>query len=294
MKKLWSFILMFAFVVTLCACSSTQGGDMNSSPVLLKDPESSQQSANSQTEDDTASEQLLQRLRCTFEDGSVGYIDNLTDTVTTREFVGLLPMEITLSDWDQREYYISKQLSYDEADAQTSYAPGEFTYWCGGWITAYYDTNEDTVIEAGSVVIGMMDEIFLGKLKSADGVNVTVRIEADTGVLEQDNSDSDNPLVYFTSDISADGLVQLYEALGWKPDGNVAVKISTGEPPASNYLRPELIGDLIQQLDGTIVERNTAYGGSRSSSAMHKQVAADHGFTAIADFDLMDEDGEVE
>ena len=54
-------------------------------------------------------------------------------------------------------------------------------------------------------------------------MNVTVRIEADTGVLEQDDSDSDNPLVYFTSDISADGLVQLYEALGWKPDGNVAV-----------------------------------------------------------------------
>lgn len=184
MKKLWSFILMLAFVVTLCACGSTQGGDMNSSPVLLKDPESSQQSANSQTEDDTASEQLLQRLRCTFEDGSVGYIDNLTDTVTTREFVGLLPMEITLSDWDQREYYISKQLSYDEADVQTSYAPGEFTYWCGGWITAYYDTNEDTVIEAGSVVIGMMDEIFLGKLKSADGTSIAVKIEADTGITE--------------------------------------------------------------------------------------------------------------
>jgi len=294
MKKLWSFILMFAFVVTLCACSSTQGGDMNSSPVLPKAPESSQQSANSQTEGDTASEQSLQRLRCTFEDGSVGYIDNLTDTVTTREFVGLLPMEITLSDWDQREYYISRQLSYDEADAQTSYAPGEFTYWCGGWITAYYDTNEDTVIEAGSVVIGMMDEIFLGKLKSADGVNVTVRIEADTGVLEQDDTNSDIPLVYFTSDISADGLVKLYEALGWKPGGNVAVKISTGEPPASNYLRPELISDLVQQLDGTIVECNTAYGGSRASSAMHRQVAEDHGFTAIADFDLMDEEGEVE
>ena len=73
-----------------------------------------------------------------------------------------------------------------------------------------------------------------------------------------------------------------------------AVKISTGEPPASNYLRPELIGDLVKTVDGTIVECNTAYGGSRSSAAMHKQVAEDHGFTAIADFDLMDEEGEVE
>ena len=100
--------------------------------------------------------------------------------------------------------------------------------------------------------------------------------------------------VYFTSDISAEGLVKLYDALGWSPSGKTAVKISTGEPPASNYLRPELIGDLVKKMDGTIVECNTAYGGSRASSAMHRQVAEDHGFTAIADFDLMDEEGEVE
>ncbi len=105
---------------------------------------------------------------------------------------------------------------------------------------------------------------------------------------------ADAPVVYFTSDITAEGLVKIYETLGWTPEGKVAVKISTGEPPASNYLRPELIGDLVKEVDGTIVECNTAYGGSRSSSAMHKQVAEDHGFTKIADFDLMDEEGEVE
>ena len=104
----------------------------------------------------------------------------------------------------------------------------------------------------------------------------------------------DASVVYFTSDITAEGLVKIYEALNWTPSGNVAVKISTGEPPASNYLRPELIGDLVRLLDGTIVECNTAYGGSRASAAMHKQVAADHGFTAIAPFDLLDEEGEVE
>ncbi len=105
---------------------------------------------------------------------------------------------------------------------------------------------------------------------------------------------SEEPTVYFTADISAEGLVKIYEALGWEPQGKVAVKISTGEPPASNYLRPELIGDLVKKLDGTIVECNTAYGGSRSSSAMHKQVAKDHGFTDIAGFDLMDEEGTME
>ena len=104
----------------------------------------------------------------------------------------------------------------------------------------------------------------------------------------------DVPAVYFTSDISAEGLVKIYEKLEWEPTGDVAVKISTGEPPASNYLRPELIKDLVQKVDGTIVECNTAYGGSRASSAMHRQVAEDHGFTEIADFDVLDEDGEVE
>ena len=109
-----------------------------------------------------------------------------------------------------------------------------------------------------------------------------------------DETPDNAPTVFFTSDISAEGLVKIYEQLGWEPSGNVAVKISTGEPPASNYLRPELIGDLVQMLHGTIVECNTAYSGSRASSAMHRQVAEDHGFIKIADFDLMDEEGEVE
>ena len=121
---------------------------------------------------------------------------------------------------------------------------------------------------------------------------------SETGTAEAASSESPavsgSPTVYFTSDISAEGLVKIYEALGWTPSGKTAVKISTGEPPASNYLRPELIGDLVRKLDGTIVECNTAYGGSRASSDMHRQVAEDHGFTAIADFDLMDEEGEVE
>ena len=102
------------------------------------------------------------------------------------------------------------------------------------------------------------------------------------------------PTVYFTADISPEGLQRVYDALNWTPGGKLAVKVSTGEPPASNYLRAELIGPLVQSIGGTIVECNTAYGGSRASSALHKQVAADHGFTSFADFDLMDEEGEVQ
>ena len=102
------------------------------------------------------------------------------------------------------------------------------------------------------------------------------------------------PVVYFTDDISPEGLVAVYEALGWDPAGPVAVKLSTGEPPYSNYLRPELIGDLVQKLDATIVECNTAYAGFRAATAEHYQVAEDHGFTDIAPFQIMDEYGSME
>jgi uncharacterized Fe-S center protein len=104
---------------------------------------------------------------------------------------------------------------------------------------------------------------------------------------------TDPSTVYFTSDISPAGLMAVYNALGQRPGGKVAVKISTGEPPNSNYLRPDLIKDLVQSVNGTIVESNTAYGGRRANTAYHKQVARDHGFTAIANVDILDENGSI-
>lgn len=105
------------------------------------------------------------------------------------------------------------------------------------------------------------------------------------------HDDAAESVVYFVSDITPQALLSIYERLDWKPEGKVAVKVSTGEPPASNYLDPDLIKDLVGSVKGTIVECNTAYGGSRASTAMHYQVAADHGFTKIADFVLLDDGG---
>ena len=116
---------------------------------------------------------------------------------------------------------------------------------------------------------------------------------ADTETTQQPEAAQGTPVVYMTQEITPEGLMAVYQALQWEPQGRVAVKLSTGEPPASNYLRPELIAGLVQSLDGTIVECNTAYGGSRAETAMHYQVAEDHGFTAIADFQILDEDGSM-
>lgn len=106
-------------------------------------------------------------------------------------------------------------------------------------------------------------------------------------------AEGDAPAVYRTADISPAGLMAVYEALGREAAGeSVAVKISTGED-GSNYLRPELIGGFVQAVNGTLVECNTAYGGRRASTAVHYQLAEDHGYTAIADVDILDENGSM-
>ena len=101
------------------------------------------------------------------------------------------------------------------------------------------------------------------------------------------------PKVYMFKEISSENLVKIYEALGREAAGKVAVKLSTGEPGNNNYLSPALIGDLVRRVGGTIVECNTAYGGGRSDTESHLKAAEDHGFTAIAEVDIMDADGEV-
>ncbi len=100
--------------------------------------------------------------------------------------------------------------------------------------------------------------------------------------------------VYMFTEISSDNLVKIYEALGREATGKVAVKISTGEPGGHNFLDPDLIKDLVQKVNGTIVECNTAYGGGRTNAADHMRAAEEHGFTAIAPVDIMDAEGEVE
>ena len=81
---------------------------------------------------------------------------------------------------------------------------------------------------------------------------------------DTDSGENGVSAVYMTTDISPDGLMRAYEALGVELTGdNIAVKLSTGEP-GSNYLDPDLISDLVHYVDGTIVECNTAYQGSRT------------------------------
>lgn len=100
--------------------------------------------------------------------------------------------------------------------------------------------------------------------------------------------------VFYTKNIDKNSLVKIYDALNTELKGNVAIKISTGEPGGHNFLDPMLIKDLVQKLNGTIVECNTAYQGKRYNSEDHWQAIKDHGFMDIAKCDIMDEEGEME
>lgn len=99
--------------------------------------------------------------------------------------------------------------------------------------------------------------------------------------------------VYFTHDISADGLVKIYEILEKDLSGRVAVKISTGELGGNNYLKPELIKKVVDLVHGTIVECNTAYEGKRMRNQDHLETIKRHGFDKIGMVDIMDSDGDM-
>ncbi len=99
--------------------------------------------------------------------------------------------------------------------------------------------------------------------------------------------------VYFTKQITPQALLSLYETLGRALTGRVAVKLSSGEPGGHHFLSADLIAPLVQRVDGTIVECNTAYKGKRYHTADHYRAMDEHGFSAIAPCRILDEAGEM-
>lgn len=97
--------------------------------------------------------------------------------------------------------------------------------------------------------------------------------------------------VYMTKRIDAEALLKIYAALGREAKGRVAVKISSGEPGGHHFLSTDLIAPLVKQVNGTIVECNTAYGGERMNTESHRRVLKEHGFAGIAPVDVMDAEG---
>jgi len=150
--------------------------------------------------------------------------------------------------------------------------------------------KRDLFLEAITSIIVM---IFLTGCISKSGNKSSAKNLPD----ETENStvfeQKDPSTVFFTGDISPAGLMAVYEALGLEATGNVAIKIHTGEPGNKHYIKPELMKEIVQKVNGTIIECNTAYGGRRASTAAHYRVAKDHGFTDIAPVVILDEKSDI-
>ncbi len=99
------------------------------------------------------------------------------------------------------------------------------------------------------------------------------------------------PTVFFTPDITPENVVKMYELLGTKLPGKVAVKVHSGEDGNQNYLRPEFLKPIVKEVDGTIVECNTAYDGARDTTEKHEKLMAKHGWSEVFPVDIMDADG---
>lgn len=94
--------------------------------------------------------------------------------------------------------------------------------------------------------------------------------------------------VYFTKEVSKEALIKVYEALNKELKGKVAVKLHSGEDGNQNYVRPEFVKPLIDKVNGTVVECNTAYNGARNTTEKHKKLIEKHGWTKYFDVDIMD------
>lgn len=99
------------------------------------------------------------------------------------------------------------------------------------------------------------------------------------------------PTVFFTSTITPEKVVEMYEQLGIELPGKVAVKLHSGEGGNKNFLGPEWVRPLVEHLSGTVVECNTAYPGVRDTTLAHKKLLADHGWSTNFNVDLLDEEG---
>ena len=97
--------------------------------------------------------------------------------------------------------------------------------------------------------------------------------------------------VYFTKDLSSASLVNIYKQLGINLPERVAVKVHSGEAGNQNFLHPEYFKDIINYVNGTVVECNTAYDGARNTTEKHQKLLRDHEWTKYFDVDLLDAEG---
>jgi uncharacterized Fe-S center protein len=99
------------------------------------------------------------------------------------------------------------------------------------------------------------------------------------------------PKVYFTKEITPEKLVEMYKILNKPLKGKVGIKVHSGEKGNQNYLKPEFFKPIVEHLNGTIIECNTAYPGARNYTDKHKALMDEHEWTKYFKVDILDAEG---
>ncbi len=99
--------------------------------------------------------------------------------------------------------------------------------------------------------------------------------------------------VYFSKEITPENIVKMYEKLGITLNGKVAVKLHSGEKGNQNYLRPEMVKNIVEHVNGTVVECNTAYDGARNTTERHTKLMEEHGWAKNFNVDILDSEGDL-
>ena len=102
------------------------------------------------------------------------------------------------------------------------------------------------------------------------------------------------PKVYFTRELNKDAVVRIFKELNKELKGNTAVKVHSGEEGNQNYLKPEFLKPIVDYVNGTIVECNTAYPGERDTTEKHVKLMENHGWSKLFNVDILDSDEELE
>ena len=97
--------------------------------------------------------------------------------------------------------------------------------------------------------------------------------------------------VYFTKEITPESVIKMYETLGINLPGKVAVKLHSGEKGNQNYIKPEFVKAIVEKVNGTVVECNTAYDGARNTTERHLKLMEDHGWSKYFNVDILDSEG---
>ncbi len=100
-------------------------------------------------------------------------------------------------------------------------------------------------------------------------------------------------IVYFTKNITSENIVEIYKKLNSNLEGNVAIKVHSGEKGNQNFLKPEFYKEIVEYLNATIIECNTAYDGQRNKTELHKKLMEEHGWSKYYNVDILDASEEI-